>query len=234
MCNLSPYDKILLFCGWVRRNMPKVSLRLLVGSLLIVAAGCSSANGRTSLPALKNPELTAMKLGYQAQDLDPKVLRLALKAYNHARVQGYDNKQVLTVIDYSKPSNQHRFWVFDLSKEKLLYDELVSHGRNSGNATAMAFSNRPNSLQSSIGVYATGNPYIGEHGYSLRLNGLEPGFNDNAYSRAIVIHGAWYVSQKFAQEHGRVGRSWGCPALDQRISKPIIDIISHDTLLVAY
>lgn len=205
--------------------------------LIVICSGCCNANAtpyRMSLPGLENPDRTANVLSRQARDLNPKVLKLALKAYNRARMEGYDQKGVLTVIDYSKPSNQRRFWVFDLHQERLLFDELVSHGRNSGDVYATSFSNQPNSLKSSIGVYTTGTPYSGQHGYSLRLNGLEPGFNDKALDRAIVVHGAWYVNEQFARQHGRVGLSWGCPALDQRVVKPVIDTISHDTLVFAY
>ncbi len=216
--------------------MQKKYLHGLVCLFLMISAGCCNASGyaRTSLPGLQNPDRTAKKLSYQAKDLNPKVLKLALKAYNNARQEGYDNKEILTVIDFSKPSSQRRFWVFDLRRERLLFDELVSHGRNSGDVVATSFSNQPNSLKSSIGVYATGQAYAGQHGYSLRLTGLEPGFNDNAFDRAIVVHGAWYVDPQFARRHGGVGRSWGCPALSPRVVKPVIDVISNDTVIVAY
>lgn len=217
--------------------MSKVFVHFFAILFIVICSGCCSANAytyRTSLPGLSNPDRTAKVLSRQAKDLNPQVLKLALKAYNRARYEGYDNKEVLTVIDYSKPSNQRRFWVFDLRNERLLFDELVSHGRNSGDVYATSFSNRPNSLKSSIGVYTTGTPYAGQHGYSLRLMGLEPGVNDNALERAIVVHGAWYVNQQFARQHGRVGLSWGCPAIDQQVVKPVIDTISHDTVVFAY
>lgn len=210
-------------------------LHVLSYLLIIVCSGCCCGNskGWTSLPPLANTEQTAKVLSKQAKDLNPRVLRLALNAYNNARREGYDYQQVLTVIDYSKPSSQRRFWVFDLRNERLLYDELVAHGRNSGSTMATSFSNQPNSLKSSIGVYTTGQPYGGQHGYSLRLIGLEPGFNDNAYSRAIVVHGAWYVNSDQARRGG-VGRSWGCPALNPQVAKPIINTISNGTVIVAY
>lgn len=215
--------------------MQKISLRLLNCLLFSVfCTGCCASARPVSLPPLPNPDHTAKVLSNQARDLNPKVLKLALKAYDNARNEGYDEKEVLTVIDYSKPSNQRRFWVFDLRNERLLFSELVSHGRNSGDVVASSFSNQPNSLKSSIGVYATGTPYSGQHGYALRLTGLEPGFNSNALERAIVVHGAWYVNSDFARSHGGVGRSWGCPALDPHVVRPVINTIAEGTIVVAY
>ena len=204
---------------------------------LLLCAGCCGANPsprfRTSLPPLSQPEAAVRVLSKQAHNLNPEVLKLAVTAYNKARLRGYDEKQVLTVIDYSKPSSEKRFWVFDLKQQKLLFNELVAHGRNSGAVKATSFSNQLNSLKSSIGVFATAETYSGSHGYSLRLLGLEPGFNDKAYERALVVHGAWYVNGAQAQT-GRLGRSWGCPALNPKVVKPIIDTISDDTVIFAY
>ncbi|MBI5447440.1 MAG: murein L,D-transpeptidase catalytic domain family protein [Gammaproteobacteria bacterium] len=212
----------------------KKSLSLVCCLFTLVCGGCGAVSRPASLPGLPNPDKTARVLSKQAQDLNPKVIKLALNAYDKARSEGYDQKEVLTVIDYSRPSNQRRLWVFDLRNERLLFNELVSHGRNSGDVVASSFSNQPNSLKTSIGVYATGSTYAGEHGYSLRLTGLEPGFNNNVYNRAIVMHGAWYVNTQYARQHGAIGRSWGCPAIDPQVVRPVIDTISHGTVLVAY
>lgn len=140
----------------------------------------------------------------------------------------------LAVIDYSLPSTQPRLWVFDLVNDKLLFKELVSHGRGSGDTRAKRFSNVPESHQSSLGLFRTLGPYQGRNGYSLRLQGLEPGINDRAYERAIVIHGADYVSEDFIARTGRLGRSHGCPAVRRGVIRPLIDSISNHQYLFIY
>ena len=140
----------------------------------------------------------------------------------------------LTVIDYSKSSAEKRLWVFDLRSHALLYEELVAHGKGSGDRFATAFSNNPESHQSSLGLFETKDTYSGKNGYSLRLKGLDAGFNDKALERAIVMHGAPYVSEKVAKSLGRLGRSWGCPALRQAVAHEIIDRIRGNGLLFAY
>lgn len=170
----------------------------------------------------------------QARNIDDKVLRLGLTAYFNARKKGYAGKPVLTVIDYSKPSSEKRFWVFDLRSNKTLFNTWVSHGKNSGNVNATSFSNSPGSLKSSLGVFVTDDTYTGKNGYSLRLRGLERGVNDSAYSRAIVIHGAAYANGANIGSYGRIGRSWGCPAVGSSISKPIINTIKEHSVVFAY
>jgi len=171
----------------------------------------------------------------QAANIDTNVLRLSLIAYLKARSQGLDHQQILTVIDYSKPSYEKRLWVFDLKKSHpLLYHTYVSHGKNSGDVWATSFSNKVHSLQSSLGVFTTGESYMGNLGYALRLNGLEPGINDNAYRRATVIHGAPYVNDEAVKRYGRIGRSWGCPAVSRELVRPLINTIKNNTVLVAY
>jgi hypothetical protein len=164
---------------------------------------------------------------------------LSYEVFN-AAVRGYrqtDNirkKDIITIIDFSKPSTHKRFFVIDMDKRQLLYQCFVAHGKNSGDNLAGSFSNKPESLKSSLGFYLTAETYSGKHGYSLRLDGLEKSINDNARSREIVIHGAEYVSQKFINKYGRLGRSWGCPALPPEISKEVIDSISHGSCLFIY
>lgn len=171
----------------------------------------------------------------QADNIDSHVLKAGLLAYIHARQQGLDNKHLLTIIDYSKPSSERRLWVLDLKNGKVLFNTWVSHGKNSGNVMATSFSNRSGSLKSSIGVFLThGQPYYGGNGYSLRLSGLEPGINDNAYSRAIVVHGAWYVDPGVIKRFGQLGRSWGCPAVGVETAKPLINTIKDNTLVLMY
>ncbi|MBX3708437.1 MAG: murein L,D-transpeptidase catalytic domain family protein [Gammaproteobacteria bacterium] len=170
----------------------------------------------------------------QAGNIDDKVLRLGLTAYLNARKYGYAGKQMLTVIDYSKPSTERRLWVFDLKSNRTLFNTWVSHGKNSGGVNSTSFSNHPGSLKSSIGVFLTDETYMGKNGYSLRLRGLEHGVNDSAYSRAIVIHGAAYANPANIKYHGRIGRSWGCPAVSSSLAKPIINTIKEKSVVFAY
>ncbi|MCX6300960.1 MAG: murein L,D-transpeptidase catalytic domain family protein [Bacteroidia bacterium] len=141
---------------------------------------------------------------------------------------------MITIIDFSKPSVQERFFVIDLESKQVLYKSLVAHGKNSGENLAESFSNDSRSLKSCLGFFITAETYVGKHGYSLRLDGLEPGINDNARTRTIVIHGADYVSTDFANQYGRLGRSWGCPALPINNSKEIIDKISKGSCIFVY
>lgn len=138
------------------------------------------------------------------------------------------------MIDYSLPSTEQRLWVFDLKRRKLLFHELVAHGRNSGENMATLFSNRNESHATSIGLFRTQQSYLGQNGYSLRMEGLEPGFNDNAFDRAIVIHGAPYVSPVLARANGRIGRSLGCPAVRPAIAHRLIDSMKDGQLLFSY
>ena len=140
----------------------------------------------------------------------------------------------LAVIDFSRPSSQKRMWVFDLGSQRLLYDEFVAHGEGSGDNMATKFSNIDNSHQTSLGLFTTAETYYGANGYSLRMDGLEPGINDNARSRAIVIHGADYVNPNLIPTQGRIGRSWGCPAVRRDIAPQLIDTIKEGNLLFAY
>lgn len=143
-------------------------------------------------------------------------------------------KDILTLIDFSKPSTEERFYVLDMRHKKLLFTSLVSHGKNSGGKYATSFSNDNGSLKSSLGFFLTENTYQGRNGYSLILNGLEKGINDRAKERAIVIHGAAYSNPSVAASSGRLGRSFGCPALPQAVSKPIINTIKDGSLLFIY
>jgi hypothetical protein len=160
------------------------------------------------------------------------VLELALNGY--AQLQDKLKKPLLTVIDYSLPSTQKRLWIIDLAQQKILLHTVVAHGRNSGALLAEKFSNRPESYQSSLGFFQTGEAYQGKHGYSLRLDGLEAGINDQARARAIVIHGADYAKETVAATAGRLGRSLGCPAVPPDLSTPLIKLIKEGSLLFIY
>lgn len=141
---------------------------------------------------------------------------------------------VLTIVDYSLPSNQKRLYVLDMNEGRILINSLAAHGRNSGLVYASDFSNQPSSLKTSLGFFVTGNTYKGSNGYSLKLNGCEKGINDKAMERAIVMHGADYVNDNFIQQNGYLGRSHGCPALPQNISKKVIDIIKGGSCVFLY
>ena len=173
-------------------------------------------------------------LGPQAGNLNPEVLRLSLTAYSKAKQRGLVAKPYLTIVDYSKPSSERRLWVVDVKHQKVLFNTWVAHGKNSGDVNATSFSNDARSLKSSLGVYVTEDIYSGKHGDSLRIQGLERGFNDHAYDRAIVFHGASYASQNVATTHGRLGRSWGCMAVGENIIHPLINTIKDKTVVVAY
>lgn len=173
-------------------------------------------------------------LGKAAPKLDKKILTLASHAYNHALETNKVKNPYLTVIDYHLPSSQKRMWIFDVDNDKLIYNTYVAHGKNSGSLYAKHFSNRNQSKQSSLGTYITKSTYYGGKGLSLNLQGMEPGFNDNAYDRRVVIHGAWYVEPKFVQQSGRAGRSWGCPAIGKSLAKPVINTIKEGSVVFAY
>jgi hypothetical protein len=171
----------------------------------------------------------------EADGLDPQVLRLALTAVECGIRSGdLDAPPTLTIIDYSKPSTEPRLGVFDMATGGLLFHELVAHGRNTGENMAVHFSDELNSRQSSLGLFRTANTYVGSNGYSLRLDGLEPGFNGHARERAIVMHGASYVSEELAEANGRIGRSWGCPALRTAVARQVIDTIRGGGVIFAY
>jgi len=175
------------------------------------------------------------RLSAAAPDADPKVLALALQARTCAMAtEGAASASRLAVIDYSRPSTQTRLWVFDLKRKSLLFAEHVAHGRGSGDNMAQSFSNREGSHQSSLGLFRTAETYQGGNGYSMRMDGLEPGVNDAARDRMIVMHGAPYVDPLAALKQGRLGRSFGCPAVRPQVARELIDTLKQGQLLFAY
>ena len=171
----------------------------------------------------------------QAPGLHAEALKLALKAADRAAKQGLVSRpELLTVIDYSLPSTHPRLFVFNVAQRRLLFRELVAHGKNSGDNFTTRFSNREGSLATSIGLFVTSGTYMGGNGYSLRLKGLDEGFNDQAWTRYIVMHGAPYVSEATARTLGRIGRSWGCPAVPAKGAKKLIDTVKGGTAVFAY
>ena len=168
-------------------------------------------------------------------DLPLAALKSSVNIYKRLTKEGQiTNGNVITIINFNKPSHLNRLFVIDLASEKILYKSLVAHGKNSGEYYATSFSNVLNSHRSSLGFYLTGEPYMGRHGYSLMLDGLEKGINDNAKKKAVVIHGAAYVSPDYIALNGRLGRSFGCPALPLEIVSDIIDTIQGKSLFFIY
>jgi len=198
-------------------------LVLMAASATALARGAAAA--RASLPL-------ATALAQAAPQANPRVIRLATRALRCVRRT--QAVHTLSVIDYSLPSTTPRLWVFDLAKRSLLFHVLVAHGSNTGGQFAKHFSNREGSHMSSLGTFVTDGTYVGHNGYSLRLKGLDGRFNDQAERRAIVIHGARYVSRQFARIEGRLGRSWGCPAVREAVAKPLIDTIRRQSMVFAY
>ncbi len=157
-----------------------------------------------------------------------------LLGFYNLKERGKVKKDILTIIDYSMPSNKKRLWVIDLENNKVLFNTLVAHGVNSGTTYARRFSNKLESNQSSLGFFTTGESYIGKHGLSLKLDGLEKGINNKARLRDVVMHGADYVSPAYIKSNKLLGRSQGCPALPHKFSKKIIKIIKNRSCLFIY
>ena len=208
------------------RYVSVVRVAVAIGSVLLASTG-----GASSLPAVSSTGWDAAALG----TIDGQVFDLAIGAARCAvQSRAIADPATLTVIDYSKPSSAKRLWVFDLRVRRLLYEELVAHGQGSGDNIPTVFSNEPETHSSSLVLFLTEDTYVGKNGYSLRLKGLDRGFNDRAYERAIVMHGAPYVSEEFVHARGRLGRSWGCPALSDGIAREVIDQVKGAGLLFAY
>lgn len=189
------------------------------------------------LASVMEPAMAAVyeTMGLGAAGLNRQVFEFAMIGFKKILESGrIDNDRIISIIDFSKPSSQKRLFVIDLKSQKLLFKTYVAHGMNSGKEMARFFSNTPESNKSSLGFYTTTDTYIGKHGYSLRLNGLEKGFNDKAYDRDIVMHAADYVSEAVIRSTGYAGRSWGCPAVPEKLSKSIIDQIKNGTCLFIY
>lgn len=174
---------------------------------------------------------------FEQHGIDPSVSRAAAMAFENARLQGETTSTVYTIIDMTQHSKEKRLWTIDVDKNEQLFHEHVAHGRMSdSNHDGMldSVSNVPNSKQSSVGLYRTAEVYTGKHGRSLKLDGLEKGFNDNARDRAIVIHGAKYVGADFIKKHGKIGRSFGCPSVSLDMSDELISTIQEGSLVFIY
>lgn len=218
--------------------MKRKPINVLVATLLCLAAAAPATSAiatRVSTTARSRFSGRVDLAGAEHSGMPVDALKLALSAIQCATASG-DIKAppTLTLIDYSRPSIEPRMWVFDLNSGRLLFKELVAHGRNTGENMATRFSDAMNSHQTSLGLFVTSDAYVGTNGYSLRLDGLEPGFNARARARAIVMHGAPYVDAKLAAAQGRIGRSWGCPALREAVARKVIDTIRGGGVIFSY
>ncbi|MFD0998280.1 murein L,D-transpeptidase catalytic domain family protein [Ohtaekwangia kribbensis] len=174
-------------------------------------------------------------IGLEKYNLSYKVFKYAVIGYYTLRMQGkLNDKNLLSIIDFTKPSTQKRFYTIDLEHHIVKFFTYVSHGKNTGEDIAKSFSNMVHSNQSSLGFYVTAETYVGSKGYSLKLDGMEKGYNDNMRERAVVMHDAEYVSEYWIKHYGRLGRSQGCPALSKEIAREVIDAIKGHTAIFAY
>lgn len=220
--------------------MPGIHLTALFALAAVTAAATAEAapsvsSASSAMPMAPQGSPSAGDLAHLAPAADPNVLELALGAMRCAQADGIgEGASRLAVIDYSRSSLEPRLWVFDLAADRLLYQELVAHGQGSGGDVPNRFSNDDGSHASSLGLFVTRDTYIGHNGYSLRMDGLEHGINDAAMQRAIVMHGAAYVNADAGKRMGRLGRSWGCPALRAAIAKPIIDVLKDGQFVFSY
>lgn len=189
--------------------------------------------GPSLLPVITPSGYDSLHL--ELSGLSQQAFEYAKKGMNRLMEKGQlMNDSIISIIDFSQPSSAKRLYILDLKNYKLLFNTLVAHGKNTGREWATYFSNQPASYKSSPGFYITGETYRGNNGYSLKLIGIETGINDKAYDRAIVMHGAQYVSADLAHAQGYIGRSEGCPAIPEQISRPVINTIKEGSCLFIY
>ncbi len=210
---------------------PQVLVRWLpAGTHRVELTASEPATAIVSVSVVTPSELTAFGMA-------PTLAEAALLAADHAWTDGHAKRPSLAILDYSRPSTEERLWVVDLSNGQLTHHLFVSHGKGSGHssdkARAVRFSNKPFSNQTSLGLFRASETYTGDHGRSLRLDGLEPTVNDLARDRAIVIHGADYARVEHIDEWGYLGRSHGCPAIDDRAVQAVIDDLHNGGLVYA-
>jgi hypothetical protein len=218
------------------RNALAIFPALLLMSSISAPVPVNRLPVESSRTALTNPiEDYYTEWNLTAAGLSLDAFNDAIKGYNYLKGKNLlNNTDVITIVDYSKPSSQKRLYVLDMNNGKILFNTLVAHGRNSGLEYATDFSNAEESHKTSLGFFITRNTYTGGNGYSLKLQGCEKGINDKAFERAIVVHGADYATENFLQNNGYLGRSYGCPAVPEKVSKPIIDAIKNGSCMFLY
>ena len=214
---------------------------LLVIALILLTSATNPGNAIikvTPASSMANPSLGPasmyLSLNLQKLGLSEKAFQLALKGWTKLKATGKVSKDIISICDFSQSSNQKRLYIIDLATGTLLFNTLVAHGKNTGEEFARYFSNKPSSLETSLGFYITKEAYAGSHGLGLKLSGIEPGFNDRAEERAIVVHGASYVCDDFINQYGRLGKSWGCPAVPFEWHEQIINAIKDGSCLFIY
>lgn len=210
-------------------NMKRIIV-LGLGSVFLASSAAMVPSAMAS-----EPDNVADVAKLMGEGVPAKPLKEALKAYNWAKAKGdVHNSKYLTLIDFAKPSNEKRMWVIDLNSNQVVFNGLVSQGKNSGLKYATKFSNKPGTKESSLGVYTTTNLFQGKHGTSLKVRGLESGINNNANSRTIEFHPAAYATPAFVKKYGRLGRSWGCFAVNPKYSTALFDKIKGGSVVFAY
>jgi hypothetical protein len=212
---------------------------LMVIMIVLMPQFNNQVSGNSSTDDLDTDPKHNLALAFYNQlnspDLQYDVFEMALKGYRYFTENNkLKNDSILTIVDFSKPSSEKRLYVINIKSRTMVLHTWVAHGRNTGMLMAEKFSNTPNAYQSSLGFYLTDMPYVGSNGYSLKLDGMEEGINHNARARAIVIHGADYVSESFLTQNGRLGRSHGCPAVPMQENKMLIDLIKDKSCLFIY
>jgi hypothetical protein len=224
---------------WLFPSLIILSATLTLGSANITKLNSSPVKKRDegSVKSTEDPVAVSLmeansarlykNLGLAGAGLNLEVFKQALTGYLNLTRTGKTSSSIVTIADLSVPSKQPRLWIIDVEHEKVLMHTYVAHGRGSGLKEALNFSDTPNSNQSSLGFYLTGETYQGKHGRSLRLDGMDKGFNTNARARGIVLHGAWYVGAHILKGQDRMGVSQGCPAVDDALSDEIIDIVKN-------
>lgn len=223
------------------KNYKKILSYFLVSSMMIFQSFSIVPDGdiKSIMPGIVKASFesyaTQLYKELNESSLNYDAFKAALKGYLALKDQQMlKNPNLLTIVDFSKSSTEKRLFIIDMKNKRTIHKSLVAHGQNSGDKFAKQFSNNPDSHQSSLGFYVTGETYDGKHGLSLKLDGLEKGINDKARARAIVIHGADYVSESFIRQHSRLGRSHGCPAVPSESNAEVIKLIKDKTCLFVY
>jgi hypothetical protein len=211
-----------------------ITLLYFVGHCVIASDAQSAVNNQEMLTEQNTVKDIKPFLRHNAETLSQEAIDSVASVLTCSNDSSKKFNNILAIIDYSLPSDKKRLWVFDLKEKKLLFHTYVSHGINSGVSIPDFFSNTNNSKTSSIGVFRTGKTYTGRYGLALKLEGLENHFNKNAINRALVMHSAWFVSEDFINKYGRLGRSWGCPAIPADQVLPVLKILQNQALLVVY
>lgn len=214
---------------------------VLMCSPILMSHSVASTNpgaGRTAdinLSLAKESAIVYDSLGLEDLGLNIKAFQYAWKGFVALRNKGkLANPNIISICDFSQSSRNKRLYIIDVAEMKILKHTYVAHGRGSGAEFAKYFSNKPESHKSSLGFYVTGSTYSGQHGISLKINGIEKGINDKALARRIVVHGSSYVGDNFLGENPFTGRSYGCPAVAQHETEEIIDLIKDGSCLFIY